>query len=180
MTDQPTPTTSNASPEGDLATYGPPAPEALVHVRTRDAAEILGISERTVRKHIAAGKLPAQRINGAYMVEMPREQVEAAGITLEPLDPDDVTEDERPRALVVQRPEERRGAAVDLAPLADTISDLSRQLAEQAAATAMWQERARQAEARALAAEARAAKATDELRALPATVPPRPWWKFWE
>jgi hypothetical protein len=39
-------------------------------VSVRDAAELLGISPQAVRKHIAAGKLPARKHRGAWQIAL--------------------------------------------------------------------------------------------------------------
>jgi excisionase family DNA binding protein len=44
------------------------APERLVTVAT--AARALGVSERTIRREVAAGRLPAQRIGRAVRVDL--------------------------------------------------------------------------------------------------------------
>jgi hypothetical protein len=89
---------------------------------------VLGISERAVRKRITAGQLDARKEGSAWVLLLPA--------TTEALSAAPAASGAVPTAASL-------GGTVDLAPMADLITDLTRQNLELAAAAALWQERAR-------------------------------------
>jgi hypothetical protein len=144
-----------------------------------EVARVLGISERAVRKRITTGTLNAHKEGNAWVVLLPSttEAVPAA-----PAAP----------GAVPERGTE--GGTVDVAPLAEFLADVTRRNEELAAAAALWQYRAMQAEERLAQLEAGPIagdvedaaqdaiqgsprdEATLVLKTMP-TVLARPWWR---
>jgi len=96
-------------------------------------ARVLGISERAVRKRITAGTLDAHKEGNAWVVVLPST---TGAVPAAPAAP----------GAVPERGTE--GGTVDVAPLADLLADVTRRNEELAAAAALWQYRAMQAEER--------------------------------
>jgi excisionase family DNA binding protein len=129
-------------------------------VSVKDAAEILGINERTVRKWIADGRLEKRPGDRGYQV-LVSDQAAAAEA------------DEQPETVPTPAAAHRRSRPgdIDLEPIAELVTSLTKRNEELAAAAAMWQERARVLEER-----------NRELLALePGPIveatPARPWWR---
>lgn len=172
-----------------------------VWVRTRDAAAIFGTSDRTIRKWIAADppKIEGQKVNDVWMVKVSRDQIEEAGIDLATLEAEHgQAPEEGMSGTVILRTRDQELAPVDMEPMANLIAELSSQVAQLSAKSAMWQERAEQLEDQldasrlALSAgeskideaeaqrrvDAAAAQAREEGRAEAiAEIDRRPWWK---
>ncbi len=203
------------TPPADRQDSGQPAPPAgapmsgvaavsAPPLTAREAAEVAGVSERTIRRAIARGELPAGKHAGAYRiapVDLATWQDRPAGAA------DTGHQRERTAAKADrtdrQPPAARRDTpdradtgqaagvtAAEFGPLAEVIAHQGAELARLAAAAALWQERARVLEGRLLALEAgdagqdapsgapaplQAAEAVE-----PAADPSVPWWKFWE
>lgn len=49
-----------------------------------DAAEYIGVTERTIRKYISQGTLPASRIKGSRLVRIDRPDLDALFVPIEP------------------------------------------------------------------------------------------------
>ncbi|MBA2598006.1 MAG: helix-turn-helix domain-containing protein [Chloroflexia bacterium] len=118
-------------PPSGTAPTGTPGGTARYSVP--EVARVLGISERAVRKRITTGTLNAHKEGNAWVVLLPSttEAVPAA-----PAAP----------GAVPERGTE--GGTVDVAPLAEFLADVTRRNEELAAAAALWQYRAMQAEER--------------------------------
>lgn len=132
-----------------------PSPDEEILIGTADAATVLGIAPRTVRKRIDQGLLRATKINNTWMIYVRRSEVEAAGIPIPDSDDDGAVPGAAEgvgEALIAGSAARAASgsrsvpAAVDLQPLASMIERLDQEKTELAAAAAMWQERARQAE----------------------------------
>jgi len=96
-------------------------------------ARVLGISERAVRKRITAGTLDAHKEGNAWVVLL---SSTTGAVPAAPAAP----------GAVPERGTE--GGTVDVAPLAELLADVTRRNEELAAAAALWQYRAMQAEER--------------------------------
>jgi len=129
-----------AEPRGGTDT----ASSGTVRYSVPEAARILGISERGIRKRIDAGTLFATRDGRAWIVYL-EEPASGAG-TAESAVPSE------PRAVPGTEPEPERAvssgtsSAVDLSPLVALVDDLTRRNAELTEAATLWQFRARQLE----------------------------------
>lgn len=140
-----------------------------VFVGTADAARVYGIAPRTLRKRLDAGTIQGQKINGAWMVPVTREQLLDAGI-----DPDSAVETRAepaappaepmvgPPIPAEMRPDATpttpaRAGTLDMTPLAELLREATERAERNAVAAAMWQERAQHLEAE-----------LTELKALPA------------
>jgi excisionase family DNA binding protein len=130
----------------------------LVSVAT--AAAVLGISERAVRKRIAAGRLAAIRDGNRWLVDLPTELV-----------PEPVPRGSSSATFRV--PVQRGTTPESLAPLLTELSELRQRNEELAGQVGFWQGRYQEA--------------SEQLKLLQAphesevsTSPPaRPWWRFW-
>ncbi|MGB3330149.1 MAG: helix-turn-helix domain-containing protein [Thermomicrobiales bacterium] len=104
----------------------------VTRMTAREAAAHLGIHDRTVKKWLNEGRLDGVKEDGQWVVLM--------------RDDDDAEHDDTDGPAPGQHPRPRTGppgqAPVDLAPMADTIRDMTKQIADLSAASAMWQERA--------------------------------------
>jgi len=123
----------------------------------REAAAVAGVSERTIRRAIARGELPAGKHAGAYRIA-PGDVAAWGGRpdTGQPRHrtPDTSAAAERTAPATADRPDTGPAAPVtgaELAPLADVIAHQGAEIARLAAAAALWQERARVLEGRLLA-----------------------------
>ncbi len=117
----------------DMTDGTPNAPDTEPLLTAQEAADLLGVSERTVRRRINAGELPAAKVAGQYRIPasaVGRAPVEHAGHA----------------GRVPDAPVPR-----DLEPLAILIDDLTRENRQLAEAAAVWQFRALEAEERLLA-----------------------------
>jgi hypothetical protein len=107
------------------------------------AAAVLGITSDVVRARIRRGKLRGEKRGGAWCVFMPdadrRDTTPDRDATADTTVPDTATSvatsNPTPNATVAT-------PAVDLAPFADLIDDLTRRNADLSATAAMWQTRA--------------------------------------
>lgn len=150
-------------------------PETVL-VGTEDAARVLKIASRTVRKRITDGELTATKLNGAWFVEMPADEVKAAGIPIPDINEEPPEHDKRP--IVGASRAARAGSGMpivpDLEPMVELIANLTRKSIEAAAAAAMWQERAHQLEERSnhatLALESGQQETDRKLEELQATI----------
>ena len=134
VTDQADPPVAAARPPTD---HGPVSVEA--------AAIALGISPNAVRQRIKRGTLTGHRTPAGWVVALPTDQPTIHLVGRLPTD----------RPATDPRPTTDRPAdQAAIAPLADLITDLTRQNRELAVAAALWQERARHLEGRVLALEA--------------------------
>jgi excisionase family DNA binding protein len=134
-------------------------------VSIRDAATIAGVTEKTIRRWIKSGRLPAVKLGGQYRITIAA--LETASAATPEGDVQDTlptstqrldTGHDSPRVDISEgidtgHGEGRHADPVDLAPLTALIDDLTRRHAEQiddfarrnadlAAAAAMWQTRA--------------------------------------
>jgi len=118
-------------PPTGAAPAGTPAGTARYSVP--EVARVLGISERAVRKRITAGTLDAHKEGNAWVVLL---SSTTGAVPAAPAAP----------GAVPERGTE--GGTVDVAPLAELLADVTRRNEELAAAAALWQYRAMQAEER--------------------------------
>ncbi len=118
-------------PPTGTAPAGTPAGTARYSVP--EVARVLGISERAVRKRITAGTLDAHKEGNAWVVLL---SSTTGAVPAAPAAP----------GAVPERGTE--GGTVDVAPLAELLADVTRRNEELAAAAALWQYRAMQAEER--------------------------------
>jgi hypothetical protein len=180
MSDQPT--DQGDRPAGNhRPTTGDHAP-----VPIEAAAERLGITVNAVRQRIKRGTIEGYRTPAGWVVVVDRPTTDR---------PPTRATDHRPTTgdqPTDQRPTTTDQApAVDLAPLADVISTLTRENRQLAEAAAAWQIRAMQAEERLKQLTAgddgdqdapTAAPAAPGAAEPPEPAPdaPAPWWRFWE
>jgi excisionase family DNA binding protein len=143
------------------------------YLTAAEAAEILGVSERSVRRRLAAGRLPGLQVDGRWMVE-------AAAVT----GPDTVTG--RPDRSANGDRTSGQSGPVDVQALVDALADMAGRYAEAL-------ERNAALEARALLAEGRLRELEAGLSATPVTrpdevaevsekasgAPRRVWWAPW-
>jgi len=115
-----------------------------------EAARALGISERAVRKRITAGTLAAAKDGHAWVVFLPAGTGAVPGAEPAPGGGPGAAPDRHQAA-----PE----AVPDISPLVDLIDRQGAEIARLTEAATVWQLRARQAEERVLALEARVADA---------------------
>jgi len=146
----------------------------------REAAAAAGVSERTIRRAIARGELPAGKHAGAYRIA-PADVAAWAGApdTGQGRRGGPVSGAAAERTAPV-RADTGHAASVtgaELAPLADVIAHQGAEIARLAAAAALWQERARVLEGRLLALGAGDATPPD-ARATGAGARV-PWWRRW-
>jgi hypothetical protein len=154
-------------------------------VSVSDAAAILGISEAGVRKRIQRGQLTGQKVNGAWMLTLPRDSVTGQ--------PEPVSRDR-----VTARPAPERDNGTDLSPteqgqrqletLRDTLLTPHLELIERQQVTITEQaERIGRLEAerdalttRLNAVETPQDAAPIAIENVPETPPQRAWWRFWD
>lgn len=134
----------------DHADPGPsPDQDGLVWMPAREAAHIYEVEARTIRKRIAANKIPGKMVNGMWFVGVTRKELNESGVDVDELEiQHGQIGDDLPRGTVVLRSHEPDPGPVDLAPMSDLIADLTHKSIEASAAAAMWQERANQLEHR--------------------------------
>ena len=126
-------------PGGGPGTAPEDLPRGTARYSVPEAARALGISERAVRKRIVAGTLPAEKEGSRWVVFLPAgTRAGPAAVPAALAEPGTV-----PAAAPGAVP---RGP--DLEPLAEVISDLTRENRQLAEAAAVWQFRALQAEER--------------------------------
>jgi hypothetical protein len=129
---------TNAGPGEELGRYSVP-----------QAARLLGISERAVRKRITAGTLDAHKAGTAWVVLLPATMGAVPRSVLE--------EPAVPGAVPESGPGPDRGGttvpAVDLAPLVSLIEKKDAEIRQLTDATMAWQFRALRAEERLAALE---------------------------
>jgi excisionase family DNA binding protein len=89
-----------------------------IKVNTREAANILGISVRTVQQQAASGKLTATKVNGRWIITLPADTETDAPAT--------ITTDERIRAAYNVATDSTPGTWVDLTTIRPWIQDLPR------------------------------------------------------
>lgn len=158
--------------------------DTRVYIRPRTAAQLHGVTERTIRKWLRSGKLQGEQVGGTWVVQSTRAELDAAGITYDEAEEPGATPDAGP--VFVERSPDRAGpesapAPVDLEPMQVLIRELTSEIARLSGAAAMYQERA-------VHLERRVAELEEERKALtagppqepdpgPAPEPPRPWWK---
>ncbi len=127
-------------------------------VSVRDAAAIVDVTEKTIRRWIKSGRLHALKMGGQYRITVA--DLELASVA----SPEGDVHDDRPvssrwvdtgrdspRVDMSEGPDsghgqERPADTVDLAPLVDHIAGLERQVQQLTEAATGWQIRARQAE----------------------------------
>lgn len=129
------------------------------------AADRLGLTERAVRKRIAAGTIMAERTAAGWRVALPTEPGPEPG---------------PPSAGPVPEPGPEPAVLAALqSEVAFLRSELQAQRERHAREVEAWQERLR--EAHLLAAQQRALPAPDatEATAPGPEPPPRPWWRWW-
>ena len=127
-----------------------------VWVSTSTAATLYDLAERTIRKRLVAGTIPGQRIGRVWMVattadELLMHGLDPGAVQLDPQGTAPAPEPAEPPAESAPGgagPQSETGAAPDLTPFAEAMSELARRNEELAAAAAMWQERAQHLEAR--------------------------------
>ena len=132
-------------------------------INAREAAALLGVSERTVRRKIAAGELVSVKAGAARLIP----------VTALTLSPHDDTGD-KPGVSTVTSPRHDT-AALDVTPLATLIERQAQEIARLSAELATARERLRALDA----AQAHPAAPGAAHRAETGREPPRPWWKFW-
>ncbi len=152
---------------------------SAAYLSARQAADYCGVSEKTIRNWIAAGRLSADKSADGFriLVEALAPLRRPAPQTPHPADgsADGVRADGRGD----------EAATVNLLPaLADALQLVREQqerLLQATAAAAMWQERARMLEAE--LARLRETPALGPGESLssenPSLLTPRPWWAFW-
>ncbi len=131
-------------------------------VSVRDAAAIVDVTEKTIRRWIKSGRLHALKMGGQYRITVA--DLELASVA----SPEGDVHDDRPvssrwvdtgrdspRVDMSEGPDSGHGQGrpadtVDLAPLVDHIAGLERQVQQLTEAATGWQIRARQAEDRLL------------------------------
>ena len=126
-------------------------PDDLVWMPTRDAAKVLKVTQRTVRKHRDAGKVQGRMVNGMWYIGVSREDIDKSGIKIEDLETEyGETIEGFPAGTVLLRPHanDQESPAVDMGPMADLIAELTQKAIDAQAAAAMYQERATQLEER--------------------------------
>ena len=128
-----------------------------------DAAAALRITPNAVRQRMKRGTLHARKTAASWRVWLPTDHDDHA--------PADRPTTNQPRPTGRTRPTDQ----TDLAPLADLIARLSRENAELAASSAMWQERTRTLAARLPALEPGPLPPDDDTTAQ--TPKPRPWYR---
>jgi len=149
----------------------------------REAASVAGVSERTIRRAIARGELPAGKRAGAYRIAPG--DVAAWGGRPDTGPPRHRTPDmgaaaERTAPVTSDRPDIGPAAPMtgaELAPLADVIAHQGAEIARLAAAAALWQERARVLEGRLRALGAGDVATPDDPAAASTPAPVAPWWR---
>lgn len=142
------------------------------HLSARAAAARCGVSERTLRRWIADGRLPAAKVDGAF-------RIAAADLEMRdgqaPQHAAANAEGGAPHAATPQQEAQH---------LADLVRELQRELVQTTAAAAMWQERARGLEQQLALPAPAAPNGAESPQGPPApaettTASPRPWWRFW-
>jgi hypothetical protein len=117
-----------------------------------------GANERTLRRWIKSGRLPAVKDDGQYRIlitDLERASHIPPGEYRTPdTDNPDTPDTDDVNARTADMPGPGTMSGVDLTPLAELIERQARELAEMREAAAVWQIRARQAEARLEALEA--------------------------
>jgi hypothetical protein len=109
-------------------------------VSLSDAAVRLGISPDAARKRLERGTLRGEKQNGRWLVYLePDAKSDAAQDATYPIV--DASQDAGVQSADAARTPP--DAAADMAPLAELIERLARENAENRAAAALWQERAR-------------------------------------
>jgi excisionase family DNA binding protein len=156
------------------------------HLSAREAAEFCGVSEKTIRNWIVAGRLSAEKVNGTFQIA--REQLEP--LRRPSAQSARTTHNAEWAAEVVHQDDcgeaATRGAApsVPASELMTLLREAQAEAITKAEAAAMWQARAEM-----LVAELNATR--EQLHALMpptsvATSVPHPqpsrrrWWKFWQ
>ncbi len=122
-----------------------------------EAAAVLDVSVRTLRRRVTSGEIQRRRTDGRVLFFVPR----AATMAAKTVTPSDVAV---PVAVMAQTMAEEAAMAHPAVPALERALAAERERASQAEqAAAMWQERARGLEAQ---------------LALPPPVR-RPWWQWW-
>ena len=154
-------------------------------VSVTDAATILGISEAGVRKRIQRGQLTGQKVNGSWMLALPRDSVTGQPVTVS-----------RDRPITSHTAERDNGTGVtsteqgqrQLETLRDTLLKphlelIERQqvmLTEQAERIGRLGAERDAISARLSALEAQQAASSVTTVTTPETATQRAWWHFWE
>ncbi len=155
-------------------------------VPVTDAAAILGISEAGVRKRIQRGQLTGQKVNGAWMLTLPRDSVTGQPVTVSRDRP--VTSHATKRDTVTAVTSTEQGQR-QLETLRDTLLKPHLELIERQ--QAMLTEQAErigrlEAERDALSARLNGAETPQDAAApiatenAPETALRRAWWRFWD
>jgi hypothetical protein len=106
------------------------------HVSAAEAARVCGLSEKTVRRWIRAGRLRADKRDGAYSVALDDVSALAGKVSAPASGPGADTTDE------AVRPSEDRGTDSQTEPLLTIIRELQVKVTDLAASAGMWQVRA--------------------------------------
>jgi excisionase family DNA binding protein len=113
-------------------------------VSARQAAELCGVSEKTVRRWIAAGRLKADKHGREFQISL-ADLAPFGASTARPADPPDEPDDLASQPAIevtVIPPSQSPRAEPAVSYLADIVRDLQADLTEKAEAAATWQSRA--------------------------------------
>jgi excisionase family DNA binding protein len=151
------------------------------YMSARQAAAWCGVSEKTVRRWIASGKLPAEKVDGAFRVAadtLHQLRARGNGHAAHPPNPHaDIAADSRTDNAAgpdMSAPQGADPAAVEAAHLAALVAQLHRENVELAGRVGFYQARIQDLEGR-----VKLLTAGTPAEATP-TPPQRPWWRFWE
>jgi excisionase family DNA binding protein len=156
-------------------------------VSIRDAAAIAGVTEKTIRRWIKSGRLPAMKLGGQYRITIAAlETASTATIEGNVQDIREVSTQQTAPGHDSPRVDMSEGLdtghdesghateSVDLAPLTALIDDLTRRNADLAAAAAMWQTRAAHLENEIKQLQAGTPEATEKPTETPTIAPESP------
>jgi excisionase family DNA binding protein len=108
------------------------------YLSARESAAYCGVSEKTIRNWIAAGRLSAEKSAGAFRIA----QEDLDTLRNGSPHPPQAAESASAEVRADDGPQGAEGSA-EAGHLADLVRDLTRQLAEQTGLTMVWMERAR-------------------------------------
>ena len=171
-------------------------PQAPRAVSARDAARIVGVNERTIRRWIRAGVLPAVRDGAAYRIDLDELHRTAVGQRTPdsaadtphqapqgtPQQPDIIEARYRVTPAEIEQAVERTGEryVADMASMFDRVDGLYRaQLDAKDETIAELRRRAEAAESRLSELEAQQAESSDESENAAPEAVQGTWWRRW-